>query len=143
RKAGLAFPMVRLSDRRRFMRLFDLSKIVLASLLMCGLAHAQGVGASGDITGTVTDPTSAVIASATVTVTDVEKGTKRTVATDSTGEYRALSLLPSRYSVTGAKAGFQTEIEKSVVVTIGQTTVLDFHMKLSGVAEGVEVTTKQ
>src|SRR5215475_6584667 len=124
------------------MRLFNLPKIALACLFMGGLAHAQGVGASGDITGTVTDPSSAVIANATVTVTDIEKGTKRTIATDSTGEYRALSLLPSTYSVTVAKTVFQTEIAKSVVVTIGQTTVLDFHMKLSGVSEAVEVTTE-
>src|SRR5262245_44110715 len=124
------------------MRLFNLPKVALACLFMGGLAHAQGVGASGDITGAVTDPTSAVIANATVTVTDVEKGTRRTIATDSTGEYRALSLLPSTYSVTVAKTGFQTEVANNVVVTIGQTTVLDFHMKLSGVSEAVEVTTE-
>jgi len=124
------------------MRFFNLPKILLACLLTGGLAHAQGVGASGDITGTVTDPSSAVIANATVTVTDIEKGTKRTVTTDSTGDYRALSLLPSTYSVSVAKTGFQTEIAKNVVVTIGQTTVLDFHMKVSGVSEAVEVTTE-
>src|SRR5262245_47285268 len=124
------------------MRLFNLPKVALACLFMGGLAHAQGVGASGDITGAVTDPTSAVIANATVTVTDVEKGTRRTIATDSTGEYRALSLLPSTYSVAVAKTGFQTEIAKNVVVTIGQTTLVDFHMKLSGVSEAVEVTTE-
>jgi hypothetical protein len=127
------------------MRLFNLPKIVfacLACLLMGGLANAQGVGASGDITGTVSDPSSAVIANATVTVTDVEKGTKRTVTTGNAGEYRALSLLPSTYSVSVAKTGFQTEIAKNVVVTIGQTTVVDFHMKLSTVSEAVEVTTE-
>src|SRR5215472_1483386 len=124
------------------MRLFNLPKIALACLFMGGLAHAQGVGASGDITGTVTDPSSAVIANATVTVTDIEKGTRRTIATDSTGEYRALSLLPSTYSVTVAKTGFQTEVAKNVVVTIGQTTIVDFHMKLSGVSEAIEVTTE-
>src|SRR5215471_18567131 len=124
------------------MRWFNLPKVALACLFMGGLAHAQGVGASGDITGTVTDPSSAVIANATVTVTDIEKGTKRTIATDSSGEFRALSLLPSTYSVTVAKTGFQTEIAKTVVVTIGQTTIVDFHMKLSGVSEAVEVTTE-
>src|SRR5215831_2706144 len=122
------------------MRFFNLPKIALACLFMGGLAHAQGVGASGDITGTVTDPSSAVIANATVTVTDIEKGTKRTIGTDSTGEYRVLSLLPSTYSVTVAKTGFQTELAKGVVVTIGQTTVVDFHMKVSAASETVEVT---
>jgi len=128
------------------MRLFNLSKTFLSCLLLGGMtgamAHAQGLGASGDISGSVTDPSSAVIANASVTVTDVAKGTKRTVTTDSGGEYRAFSLLPSTYSVTVVKTGFQTEIAKSVVVNVGQTTFLDFHMKVSQVSEAIEVTTE-
>src|SRR5260370_4516195 len=128
------------------MRLFNLSKTFLSCLLLGGMtgamAHAQGLGASGDISGSVTDPSSAVIANASVTVTDVAKGTKRTVTTDSGGEYRSFSLLPSTYSVTVVKTGFQKEIAKSVVVNHGQTTVLDFQLKVSQVSRAVEGTTE-
>jgi hypothetical protein len=124
------------------MRLFNLARVLFVSLLITGLAHAQGVGASGGVKGLVTDPSGATVANATVTATDVAKGTKRTVSTDSNGEYQIPSLLPAVYSVTVSKSGFQSEIAKTLVVNVGQTAVQDFHMKLSQVSESVEVTTE-
>src|SRR5215471_5951739 len=118
-----------------------------ASLTVClliagGMAMAQGVGASGDIKGTVTDPTGAVIANATVTATDAEKGIKRAAQSDSTGQYVITGVTPAAYEVSANISGFDTEIHKSVVVNIGQTTVVDFHLKVSPTNEQVEVTTQ-
>ncbi len=124
------------------MRSSNLFRIIFACLLISGMAYAQGVGASGDIKGTVADPSGAVIANATVTATDPAKGTKRTAATDNNGDYYLAGLLPTAYNVSVAKAGFQSEVVKSVTVNIGQTVVLDFHMKVSTVTESVEVTTE-
>jgi Carboxypeptidase regulatory-like domain len=124
------------------MRLFNLAKVLFVCLLISGLAHAQGVGASGGLKGLVTDPSGATVANATVIATDVAKGTKRTVSSDSNGEFQIPGLLPSAYSVTVSKTGFQSEIAKSLVVNVGQTVVQDFHMKLSQVSESVEVTTE-
>ncbi|MGH9569114.1 MAG: carboxypeptidase regulatory-like domain-containing protein, partial [Candidatus Angelobacter sp.] len=114
--------------------------IFLMCLLVSGLALAQGVGASGDLRGTVTDPSGAIVAGATVTAIDVAKGIKHTVTSSSTGDYRFTGLAPATYSVSVAKSGFQTEIAKAVVVTVGQTTAMDFQMKVSQVSEQVEVT---
>ena len=115
-------------------------------LMMCllvagGTAAAQGVGASGDIKGTVTDPTGAVLAKASVTVTDAEKGVKRTAASDATGQYQVTSLLPSTYQVSVQISGFETEVHKGIVVNVGQTTVVDFHLRVSSTSEQVDVTT--
>ena len=52
------------------MRFIHLLRIFLASLLLTGMVFAQGIGASGDIRGTVTDPSGAVVTNATVTATD-------------------------------------------------------------------------
>ncbi|HYL91818.1 MAG TPA: carboxypeptidase regulatory-like domain-containing protein, partial [Alphaproteobacteria bacterium] len=90
--------------------------------------------------GVVTDPSGAVISKATVTATDVGKGIKRTTVTDSDGGYQFVSLPPATYDVGVQTAGFQTSIQKGAVVTIGQTVVLDFHLKVSKAAESVEVT---
>ncbi len=60
------------------MRSINLLKVVLTCLLLGGMVYAQGVGASGDIKGTVTDPQGAVVANATVTATDAGKGVKHT-----------------------------------------------------------------
>src|SRR5215469_15252431 len=74
------------------MRFSSLLKIMLASLLITGTALAQGVGASGDIVGTVTDQSGAVISGGSVTATDLGKGTKRTVTTAGDGQYEFIGL---------------------------------------------------
>ncbi|PYT81887.1 MAG: hypothetical protein DMG40_07950 [Acidobacteria bacterium] len=101
---------------------------------------AQGVGASADLTGTVTDPTGAGVPNAKVTVTDPEKGVERSVMTDEHGFYRSSGLAPSTYKVTVERAGFQTETANGVVLTVGQTLVFDFRLKLSGMSSQVEVS---
>src|SRR5258708_19980627 len=110
------------------MRSSNLFRIIFACLLISGMAYAQGVGASGDIKGTVADPSGAVIANATVTATDPAKGTKRTAATDNNGDYYLVGLLPTAYNVSVAKAGFHSQIVKTLTVNIAQTVVLNFHI---------------
>src|SRR5712664_2097339 len=106
------------------------------------LAHGQGVGASGDISGTVTDPSGAVVPNATVTATEAEKGLKRTSLSDNRGEYHFTALPPASYEVSAQISGFQTAVYKGVIVNVGQTVVLDFHLKVSQTSEQVEVTTE-
>jgi Carboxypeptidase regulatory-like domain len=110
--------------------------------LVAGTARGQGVGASGDIRGTVTDPTGAVVSKAAVTATDAEKGIKRSAVTDPDGEYRFTALPPTTYDISVQFSGFQTYIQKGVVVNVGQTVTLDFHLTVSRAAESVEVTTE-
>jgi hypothetical protein len=117
-----------------------LLRIIFACLLLTGMVYAQGVGASGDIRGTITDPSGAVVSGATVTATDIDKGIKHTVATDANGQFHLIALQPARYSVSVAKSGFQGEVAKNVVVNVGQTSTVDFPMKVSQVSEQVEVT---
>jgi hypothetical protein len=112
--------------------------LLLAASMVCG----QGVGASGDIKGVVTDTSGAVVTNATVTVTDVEKGLQRTGTTDRTGEYRVIGLAPTVYDVSAAASGFSTNLQKNVVLNVGQVVTLDFHLKVSGAAEKIEVTTE-
>jgi Carboxypeptidase regulatory-like domain len=119
------------------MKLLNLLRIMLAGLLVGGMAYAQG--ATGEIKGTVTDPSNAVVSNSAITVIDLGKGTKRTVTSNSDGTFVVPGLPPAEYSVSVAKNGFQTEIVKRVTVTIGETAIVDFHMKISQVSEQVEV----
>jgi len=50
------------------MKLSSLAKVLFACLILGSMAYGQGVADSGDIAGTVTDPSNAVVANATVTV---------------------------------------------------------------------------
>jgi carboxypeptidase family protein len=106
------------------------------------VVRAQGVGASGEITGTVIDPAGAAIPNAKIIVSDVEKGVRRTALADSSGQYRVAGLPPSHYRVSAEFSSFQTEVQTDVVVTVGQVVLLDFHLKLSGVSGQVEVTSE-
>ena len=117
----------------------------LTSVLVCFLfatlmAHGQGVGTSGEITGTVTDSAGAVMLKATVNVVDTQTGLKRTVTTNSAGQFRVTGLSPATYDISARMAGFGTEIRKGVTVAVGQTVVSDFKLKPSQVATVVEVT---
>ncbi len=113
--------------------------LLAAWLLWVPLAFAQGVGSSGVIRGTVTDPTGGVIPNANVTVADPQTGLQRTAATDSSGQYQFAGLPPSTYSVTVRMNGFATEISKGVVVPIGETVISDFHLTVSTVTAEVVV----
>lgn len=124
------------------MRSINVLRVVLACLLLSGMVLAQGLGASGDIRGTVTDPSGAVVSSAVVTATDVDKGVKHTINSDNDGQFHFSGLPPATYSVSVTKTGFQPAIAKNVVVTIGQTNTLNFPLKVSQVSEQVEVTTE-
>jgi protocatechuate 3,4-dioxygenase beta subunit len=59
--------------------------------------YAQVAGAT--LSGTVTDPSSAAVPNAQITITDVGKQTSRTVTTDSDGFYTAPNLVPGAYEV--------------------------------------------
>src|SRR6185369_13683635 len=112
----------------------------MCSLILTGLTYSQGVGASGDIKGTITDTNGAVVANATVSATDAEKGTKRTTTTDAQGQYRISGLQPGVYDVTVEGSGFQSSVMKGVVVHIGETLISDFKLNVSRVSEKIEVT---
>lgn len=106
------------------------------------IARTQGVGSSGEISGTVIDPAGAAIPNAKVTVSDVEKGLRRTVLADSNGQYRVAGLPPSHYRVSAEYTGFQTAVQTDVELNVGQVVPLDFHLKLSGVSGQVEVSSE-
>jgi hypothetical protein len=118
---------------------FVLAAITLAT---SPLASPQGVGASADLTGTVSDPLNAAVPNAKITAVDVAKGGQRTVVTDEHGSYRLSGLAPSSYRVSVEHGGFQTEVVSALALTVGQTLVLDFHLKIAGVSTEVEVSSE-
>jgi Carboxypeptidase regulatory-like domain/TonB dependent receptor len=103
-------------------------------------AFAQGVGASGTVTGTITDTSGAVITNAIVTAVDTQRGTKRAAVTDSIGRYEIAGLAPATYNITAQKDGFQTTIQKNVTVNVGQTVGLNFNLDISKATSTIEVT---
>jgi len=78
---------------------------ILGALLLPACLLAQD--ATGKITGVVTDPSGAVLANASVTVTNLETNSRKDIHTDSSGFYQALPLPIGKYKVTASASGFE------------------------------------
>jgi Carboxypeptidase regulatory-like domain len=114
--------------------------VSLFLLPIAPIAHAQGVGASGELTGTVSDPSGAAIANASIRITQAARGFERTATTDEGGGYKFTGLAPANYEITVSANGFETVVQKSVTVAVGQITVADFQLSLSRVEQQLTVT---
>ena len=120
----------------------SLASVVVCLVLASSLAYSQGIGSSGDIQGTVIDPSGALLPKATITVLNTETGLRRTAMTDSSGQFRVPNLAPATYDVAVQASGFAEAVRKGVVVSIGQTVVSDFQLKVSKVATEIEVASE-
>jgi len=118
------------------MSLWVLPFVFLFSSLMC-LAQSTN---SGDIRGTVTDATGALIPDVTVTVTNVDTGVAKTYTTNAAGLYDTNSIVAGPYTVTFSKGGFEKLVRGPVTVDVGFTTV-NGELKVGAATEEVTVTT--
>jgi hypothetical protein len=83
---------------------------------------------SGDLAGTVTDPSGAAIAGASVTVTSKATGSTKTITSGGHGEYRVPLLQPGDYSVAVSAAGFEGA---KTTITVGPNQVASGDVKLA------------
>ena len=97
---------------------------------------------TGRILGTITDQTGAALAGATVTVTDVQRGTTRTVVTDSSGNYLAPELQPGVYNVRVALKGFKTVERPNLQVEVASDLDIDLALPTGNVTETVVVSSE-
>ncbi|HEV3039846.1 MAG TPA: TonB-dependent receptor [Candidatus Angelobacter sp.] len=117
--------------------------VFLCVLSIAGVACGQGVGTSGAISGTVVDPSGAAVEKAAVRAVETAKGIQHNTVTDHSGQYRFSGLPPAAYSVTVEAPGFASEVQNTVVVTLGETASADFHLKVAPVSAQIEVVEVQ
>lgn len=94
----------------------------------------------GEITGVVSDSSGAVVAGATITVSNPQTNFTRTATTNNAGNYNFPALLPGLYNVRAESAGFGTEIRTGVELQVQQAARIDFQLKVGALAEAVEVS---
>jgi hypothetical protein len=114
--------------------------VSVVATLFIGFVVSAGAQSltSGDIAGTVTDPTGAVVNSATVTLTNKETGSVQSNKTNTQGLYRFPLLSPGDYSVSVSAPGFQP-VKQSATVAVGQATAVNIRLELSHATTTVEV----
>ena len=108
----------------------------LLSLTQIGLTQGTVTGA---ITGTVSDPSGAVVAKATVVITNVETNISRTLFTDDNGSFALPNLPISTYTVKVSSPGFSTELRENVRVSVGKDSLIDVTMTAGRTNETVTV----
>jgi hypothetical protein len=127
---------------RRFKaRAWSFLALVLAAffyLLASNSALAQVSTAA--VSGTVQDSSGAAVASATVTVTNLETAAVRTVTTDDGGHYEVLSLPVGRHEVKVEKEGFSAAIQTGINLVVGQQAVVNLTLSVGTVQQHVTVT---
>jgi hypothetical protein len=79
----------------------------------------------GEILGTVTDTSGAVIPNATVAVTNAQTNVSTTLKTDSAGAYALPDLIPGVYAVEVSLKGFQTTVHSGIEVGVGKQVQID------------------
>ncbi|HZD77340.1 MAG TPA: carboxypeptidase-like regulatory domain-containing protein, partial [Acidobacteriaceae bacterium] len=102
------------------------------------LVHAQAT--SGNIVGTVTDPSGAGVPNATVTATNVATGITNKSTSNASGEFRIDNLLAGQYNLEGQSPGFAPFKLQNFTVTLNQTSTAKLGLSLAGTATSVEVS---
>ncbi len=95
---------------------------------------------TGTITGTITDPSGAVVPKARVVVTNEDTNAARNAVSNDDGDYTVALLPPGRYRVTAESAGFRRSVFRGVNVDVDQTVRLDFALRVGAITEEVRVT---
>jgi hypothetical protein len=117
------------------MRTLKASLLLLLVILAASPLAAQSL--IGAVSGTVRDEQGGVLPGVTMTLTG--KTGSRTATTDHAGVYRFPAVEPGTYELAAELSGFQRRKEDRVVISISAQIALDFVLKVSGVAESLEV----
>src|SRR5436190_19146082 len=121
-------------------------RALVAALLSTTLAaplFAQSQAANGSIEGTIVDTSGGVLPGVTVTITNIDTGTERSVVTNENGLYRAFLLPLGTYRVVAELPGFKNYEESGVKLAAGQTAVVNATLNVGQVTESVTVNAEE
>jgi hypothetical protein len=122
----------------RYFKSLRFSILLFSLLTLCvGITFGQAI--SGNLVGTVSDPTGAVVANAEVTATNVGTSALVVTHTNSTGEYRFDNLPVGTYKITVKATGFRTVVEQTDV-ELNKTGTRNARVTPGATSETVEVT---
>ena len=115
---------------------------IAAILLLCAAFSAAGLHAQGygTISGTVTDPSGAVVTAATVSALQTQSGLVTTTVTDKSGHYVFPTLLPAPYAISVSAASFETYKQAGIVLEPDQALTVNITLKVGAQTQTVSVT---
>ena len=120
------------------LRRYSFTLLLLAAMFIAPLARAQNAN-TGELKGTVTDASGALVPGAAVTIRNVQTGVVNTSTTNQAGLYDVPFLAPGSYTVKFSKAGFRDFVRQGIVLQI-ETLQIDASLQLGVATEEVVVT---
>jgi outer membrane receptor protein involved in Fe transport len=114
--------------------------VLLALLVRVEVVYPQASVTTAELRGQITDQSGAAIAGATITLTDVGKGTSRTATSDEDGSYVLLSLPPSTYTMKVEASGFAAKTLTNLTLEVGQTANVPVQLGVGSVSAEVNIT---
>jgi hypothetical protein len=118
------------------------AKHCLGALLLlsaAGVLSAQGGNPTGNLSGTVTDTSGAVVPKAAIQATEINTGAKLATVSGADGQFYIGNVAPGTYSVTVTVPGFKLATYSAVQVVVGQTYMLKAVMQPGDVTSSVTV----
>src|SRR3954454_139251 len=118
-------------------------KYILSALLSLSLtapALAQSQAANGAIEGTISDSSGGVLPGVTVTITNVDTGTERSVVSNEKGLYRAPLLPLGKYRVVAELQGVKKLEGTDIQLSDGQTATVNETLSVGTVSETITVS---
>jgi len=128
--------------RRQFFCCSLTAVLILCSamLWLSGAAPAWAQSTStGTVVGAITDASGAVVAGATVTLTDTSTNNARSSVTNAAGRYTFVDVSPGTYNMAVSKSGFATSKVANQQVTVGAALTLNLALQVGGANVVVEV----
>src|SRR5271168_3150560 len=113
----------------------------LALFLMAVLSslNLAGQQITGSIRGIVSDPSDAIVQSATVTAKQIDTGLTREAVADRQGEYVLVELPIGHYQLEVRAQGFRKYVQQGISLGVNETATVSIHLKIGAEAQQVEV----
>jgi hypothetical protein len=115
-------------------------RVVLLSIAILFPAALLAQVDTGGITGTVSDPSGAVVSGATVTLTNTATSVPQVTKSTSTGTYDFAGVRPGTYTLQAEAPGFETFIDSGLLIHVQQVLTVDVHFLTGAVSQQVTVT---
>ena len=125
--------MLKSTYRHRGLPLALFAVLVVSPMLLAQVS-------TGTLLGVAQDETAGVVPGVTITVTNVDTGTTRTLVTDEEGRYRASQLAAGTYEIQAELPGFRTQVMSGIRLSVGQEAVINLALQVGEVTERVTVT---
>ena len=118
------------------LRIRNLVCVVLTAFTTLTVAAQQ---ITGNIRGTIVDPSGAVVEAATVTAKHFETGLTRTTVTDRSGNYVLVELPVGHYRLEVTAKGFEKYLQDGITLDVNQAATLVVHLRVGSESQQVEV----